>query len=457
MPNKVQSPFENSCPVETQEIQCCVTSSASSSGDVPEVSGGDAFHAGQFQILEKTGRGASADVYKAKYGGNTVALKVLRHNQEEQRKRTVLFFREAQALQSCQHTNVIGFQGLFRLPGSISNQLLGESVTSWVMVQEFAEKGCLAQLVARQSYDPEKPLYSRTEALSWGLDLSSALRELHSREPKYIHRDVKLDNVLLCVQGARTVAKLCDFGLHVVAPSSKAQVNIKKRSYPSTRLTYQSSAVSQNSISRVSTNVSDTSGHGSRPLPDQSVPVSPDRSYHKRNSLSNKALGASSRSMMSDLKFCNVSVHGRTPSEVWNEIQEQDVVVEFDKVFCLTGVTGSYYYMAPEVFRNELYNEKADVFSFGIVLYELLARERVAVASSSENCESSRAYAEQVSRGYRPPRRGSICDVEWTLIEACLAADAGDRPSMVEVCEYLQDMLTDIPEALPKKCGCIVC
>ena len=33
-------------------------------------------------------------------------------------------------------------------------------------------------------------------------------------------------------------------------------------------------------------------------------------------------------------------------------------------------------YMAPEVFRAEPYNEKADVFSFGIMLYEVRGRSR---------------------------------------------------------------------------------
>jgi serine/threonine protein kinase len=38
------------------------------------------------------------------------------------------------------------------------------------------------------------------------------------------------------------------------------------------------------------------------------------------------------------------------------------------------GKTGTYLYMAPEVFLGQPYNEKADVFSFGVALYELMAR-----------------------------------------------------------------------------------
>ncbi|XP_028807016.1 serine/threonine-protein kinase STY13-like [Neltuma alba] len=43
-----------------------------------------------------------------------------------------------------------------------------------------------------------------------------------------------------------------------------------------------------------------------------------------------------------------------------------------DQEMALTGETGTYVYMAPEVIRCEPYNEKCDVYSFGVILNELL-------------------------------------------------------------------------------------
>uniref|UniRef100_H3CG68 Protein kinase domain-containing protein n=1 Tax=Tetraodon nigroviridis TaxID=99883 RepID=H3CG68_TETNG len=37
-------------------------------------------------------------------------------------------------------------------------------------------------------------------------------------------------------------------------------------------------------------------------------------------------------------------------------------------------VVGSPYWMAPELLRDEVYNEKADIFSYGIILCEIIAR-----------------------------------------------------------------------------------
>eukprot|EP01041_Mallomonas_annulata_P003745 gene3745-7433_t len=42
----------------------------------------------------------------------------------------------------------------------------------------------------------------------------------------------------------------------------------------------------------------------------------------------------------------------------------------------LTAETGTYRWMAPEVIRHEPYSTPADVFSFGILLWELIAREQ---------------------------------------------------------------------------------
>ena len=38
----------------------------------------------------------------------------------------------------------------------------------------------------------------------------------------------------------------------------------------------------------------------------------------------------------------------------------------------MSGRTGSFMYMAPEMYNNKEYTEKVDVFSFGVCMYELL-------------------------------------------------------------------------------------
>jgi serine/threonine protein kinase len=41
------------------------------------------------------------------------------------------------------------------------------------------------------------------------------------------------------------------------------------------------------------------------------------------------------------------------------------------KILAMTGETGSYRYMAPEVFEHQNYNTKVDVSSFAMILYEM--------------------------------------------------------------------------------------
>lgn len=42
------------------------------------------------------------------------------------------------------------------------------------------------------------------------------------------------------------------------------------------------------------------------------------------------------------------------------------------KTYLLTAQTGSLRYMAPEVFNNRPYNEKCDIYSFGVLLWQLI-------------------------------------------------------------------------------------
>ncbi|KAL0336430.1 UNVERIFIED_CONTAM: Serine/threonine-protein kinase STY46 [Sesamum radiatum] len=65
-------------------------------------------------------------------------------------------------------------------------------------------------------------------------------------------------------------------------------------------------------------------------------------------------------------------------------------------VYKLTGETGSYRYMAPEVFKHRKYDKKVDVFSFAMILYEMLEGE-----PPMSNCEPYEA-AKYVAEGHRP-------------------------------------------------------
>lgn len=89
-----------------------------------------------------------------------------------------------------------------------------------------AQAGTLADLLTRQEINPHGRLYSRSEALAWCMDIAAGLHAIHSRPCPIIHRDIKLENILLrkatdtsrASKGARSVrttAVLADFGLAV--------------------------------------------------------------------------------------------------------------------------------------------------------------------------------------------------------------------------------------------------
>ena len=76
----------------------------------------------------------------------------------------------------------------------------------------------------------------------------------------------------------------------------------------------------------------------------------------------------------------------------------------------MSGRTGTLMYMAPEVYLKQPYNDKADVFSFGIVVYEVLHRYMMIAATdgSLEECMVG-------SEGTEPGRGGGWRIEVWTV------------------------------------------
>lgn len=114
------------------------------------------------------------------------------------------------------------------------------------------------------------------------------------------------------------------------------------------------------------------------------------------------------------------------------EIKSEDMVA--NDLYKMSGNTGSLRYMAPEVALTEPYNHLVDVFSFGILLWQMCSLE---VPFATYNVQR---HAQRVVRGgERPPldtRKWSsaLCN----LMTSCWSANINERPHFGEVGSQLR-------------------
>lgn len=104
-------------------------------------------------------------------------------------------------------------------------------------------------------------------------------------------------------------------------------------------------------------------------------------------------------------------------------------------MYRLTGETGSYRYMAPEVFEHRNYDAKVDVFSFAMILYQMF--EGVAPFANYEPHDA----AKHVSKKDRPIFRAKTYPAEMKeLIEQCWDHDVQNRPTFLEILNKLENI-----------------
>jgi serine/threonine protein kinase len=89
----------------------------------------------------------------------------------------------------------------------------------------------------------------------------------------------------------------------------------------------------------------------------------------------------------------------------------------------LTGETGTYRWMAPEVFRHEAYGSMADVYSFAIVVWQMITREDPFYDEADSGAVSLRVATEQA----RPPMPEQTPPPLLELIQTCWQDDASKR------------------------------
>ncbi|KAA8497226.1 Serine/threonine-protein kinase STY46 [Porphyridium purpureum] len=99
----------------------------------------------------------------------------------------------------------------------------------------------------------------------------------------------------------------------------------------------------------------------------------------------------------------------------------------------MTGETGSYKYMAPEVTKHTKYSVKADVYSYAILINEIFCEER-----PFESLLPIQAAVAVVKKGQRPSQKKLGDEELKKLIQECWQDDPDRRPQWSLIIDTLK-------------------
>ena len=99
------------------------------------------------------------------------------------------------------------------------------------------------------------------------------------------------------------------------------------------------------------------------------------------------------------------------------------------------GLKGTCQYIAPEIFRDNDYSKKSDVYAFGIIVYEIITNEIPFKNFGLSQFE----IMQKVPNGERPKFLYEIPECYKSLIEECWKDDPNERPTFDEIVENLEN------------------
>jgi serine/threonine protein kinase len=115
------------------------------------------------------------------------------------------------------------------------------------------------------------------------------------------------------------------------------------------------------------------------------------------------------------------------------ELKAVDLVESPDS-YNATGLTGTLRIMAPEVLQSLHYGLSADVYSFGMLCWEVFSCEQVLFGWGDFDSHVSQV----VGQGIRPRHLKYVPTQLDLMMNACWSANRAKRPSFESLCEQLQ-------------------
>jgi serine/threonine protein kinase len=110
-----------------------------------------------------------------------------------------------------------------------------------------------------------------------------------------------------------------------------------------------------------------------------------------------------------------------------------------DQNFAMTGETGSYRYMAPEVFRHEFYGTSVDVYASSMIYYQLFSFQQPFYGMNpvdAAKLASMESLRPTMQKDLMPAPLARIVRTMWD-------ADESKRPSFVQLIELLEPIAAE--------------
>jgi len=144
-----------------------------------------------------------------------------------------------------------------------------------------------------------------------------------------------------------------------------------------------------------------------------------------------------------DLKPANLLIDNSGTLKITDfglaKIRPSPTAAKETEPFVMTGETGSYRFMAPEVFRHEHYNETVDVYSYGMIFFYILSGE-----PPWPTLNGIKACAAASLEGRRPFIPRSWDNVLSSLLRCCWDENPSSRPSFNEINSILENYSRDV-------------
>ena len=160
--------------------------------------------------------------------------------------------------------------------------------------------------------------------------------------------------------------------------------------------------------------------------------------------------------MHRDLKPANILIHGNVASGKFDvkitdfgiatdisriyESTEESETNESNKKRRLTGETGTYRWMSPEVIRHESYSTPADVYSFAVMLWQFVTRDEPFCDVGSVDAAKLVAVEKK-----RPPLPKRTPQLVAKLIERNWNDEPASRCDFERIAEELQQLQETLP------------